>query len=392
MTSAMTIPSSLPHYSTTNYCKMRVQYRKARQLSLTMNSIRHKYNNRGLRPVRSTHSIRTRVPYKKDFIRLFPYEITCQIISYLDINTLCELFTVSKTWYQIARSDQAWKTQFYQHFKLINNQYSNWYEFTKHHAILNTRWDRGQVMTHYLLGHLDSVYCLQFDKRLLFTGSRDRTVKIWDLCTYQCIHTLYGHDASVLCLRYDDELLVTGSSDTTLIVWSMRTRQPISRLTGHMSSVLDICLDSNYIISCSKDSTIRVWDRHTFELIRTIVAHRGPVNAIELVGRKLVSASGVGLIKMWDIATGECLRKYVGHTRGLACVKYDGKRIVSGSNDRTIKVWDAESGKCLLTLEGHTGLVRALCFNEERIISASYDQNIRVWDMKGLFTKLSEWT
>ncbi|KAI8636712.1 WD40-repeat-containing domain protein [Parasitella parasitica] len=328
----------------------------------------------------------TEIGTKKDLISLLPYEIASQIISHLDVVSLCSLATVSRSWFSISRSNDIWRRlasrwslNIPQH---IYPHQLDWYQLYKQRHILDSRWNNGHVATHYLIGHIDSVYCLQFDKQKIITGSRDRTIKFWDLSTYQCMQTLTGHEGSVLCLSYNEHIMVSGSSDTTLIVWNMKTFQPIMRLRGHSAGVLDVCFDDRFIISCSKDKTIRIWDINTGRLLRSILAHRGPVNAIQLEGNKLVSASGDALIKMWDITTGECLRKYAGHTRGLACVRYDGTKIVSGSNDKTIKVWDAESGNCLMSCEGHTDLVRTLSFDKDRIVSASYDQSIRVWDIK----------
>ena len=33
----------------------------------------------------------------------------------------------------------------------------------------------------YLSGHTDSVYCVQFDEEKIITGSRDRTIRVWDI-------------------------------------------------------------------------------------------------------------------------------------------------------------------------------------------------------------------
>jgi F-box and WD-40 domain protein 1/11 len=88
----------------------------------------------------------------------------------------------------------------------------------------------GKVASHYLIGHQDSVYCLQFDDEKIITGSRDQTIKIWDLNQYQCIHTLEGHQGSVLCLKYDDQVIISGSSDHTIIVWDMKTKRIRGRL------------------------------------------------------------------------------------------------------------------------------------------------------------------
>lgn len=342
---------------------------------------------------------------KEDLLSCLPFEIIFEIIFKLpDIQSLCQLSNVSKAWYCIIRSNEIWKKKFTRRYKLPSPRpfMMDWYQVYKQHHILNNRWNSGQVKTHYLIGHEDSVYCLQFDKTKIITASRDRTIKVWGLLNdnYECIKTLEGHEASVLALKFDETRMVSGSSDTTLIVWNIQTFEMIMRLRGHTAGVLDVCFNQDTIFSCSKDRTIRLWNIHTGKLTRTIYAHRGPVNAIQLHQNYLVSASGDTLIKLWDIRTGECLRKFAGHTRGLACIQYNGRYIVSGSNDKTIKIWDTEvynqyliriyrfinlfikSGECLNTLEGHTDLVRTICFKEDRIVSASYDQSIRVWSLR----------
>lgn len=40
--------------------------------------------------------------------------------------------------------------------------------------------------------------------------------KIWDKQSLECLKILTGHTGSVLCLQYDDRVIVTGSSDSTV--------------------------------------------------------------------------------------------------------------------------------------------------------------------------------
>ncbi|KAJ7846324.1 hypothetical protein B0H14DRAFT_3867763, partial [Mycena olivaceomarginata] len=86
-----------------------------------------------------------------------------------------------------------------------------------------------------LSGHADSVYCLKFSRSHIFTGSRDRAVKVWSVRTGRLLGTFAGgHRGSVLCLKFELALsssnpggmggtLVTGSSDCTVCVWHLWT-------------------------------------------------------------------------------------------------------------------------------------------------------------------------
>ncbi|GAA6002737.1 hypothetical protein JCM10207_007651 [Rhodosporidiobolus poonsookiae] len=264
--------------------------------------------------------------------------------------------------------------------------YLDWPRLFRDKWLLERNWTLGQPSWSWFEGHEDSVYCVQFDKNKVVSGSRDKTIRIWDLASGSVTRTLTGHVGSVLCLQYDDRILVSGSSDARILVWDMTSGEYELKMTlvGHAMGVLDLCFDDQWIVSCSKDTTTRVWHRSTGELYRTLQGHRGPVNAVQLHGDHVLSASGDALLKLWDLHTGQALRTFTGHSRGLACVHWapSGRFFVSGSNDKTIRLWDAHSGECLQTFTGHGDLVRSLCYDEKsaRVVSASYDRTTRVWD------------
>lgn len=84
----------------------------------------------------------------------------------------------------------------------------------------------------------------------------------WDTCTKQITKVLRGHQGSVLCLQYDDKILVSGSSDSRILVWDLVGEKGTGKgkweikntLVGHSMAVLDLCLDQKWIVSCSKVS------------------------------------------------------------------------------------------------------------------------------------------
>ncbi|BGP04453.1 hypothetical protein JCM10049v2_000254 [Rhodotorula toruloides] len=270
--------------------------------------------------------------------------------------------------------------------------YLDWPRLYRDRWLLERRWQRGKPSWSWFEGHTDSVYCIQFDERKIISGSRDQTIRVWDIASGTTIHTLTGHEGSVLCLQYDSSILVTGSSDSRVIVWDLVGDEATGKgkyeqkmtLVGHAMGVLDLCFDDKWIVSCSKDTTTRVWNRSTGELYRVLQGHRGPVNAVQLHGDHVLTASGDALMKLWDLHTGQTIRTFSGHSRGLACVHWapSGSHFVSSSNDKTIKLWNAETGECVRTFVGHTDLVRGLAYDEKSkmIVSGGYDRSTRVWD------------
>jgi F-box and WD-40 domain protein 1/11 len=128
---------------------------------------------------------------------------------------------------------------------------------------------------------LSSVYCLEFDGTKIITGSRDKTIKIWDMRTGRLRGTLRGHMGSVLCLKFDkgecggpsaadvmeggdqcegSGFMVSGSSDCTVLVWDLNKLWKSGKkeggpefvqrvLRGHTGGVLDLRIDKNWIVS-----------------------------------------------------------------------------------------------------------------------------------------------
>ncbi|KAJ3130693.1 hypothetical protein HK100_007682 [Physocladia obscura] len=265
-----------------------------------------------------------------------------------------------------------------------NSTEVSWKFIYKQRLILHNNWKSANYQATAFTGHADAVYCVQFQGNLLTSGSRDRTLKFWDINKkIHCIGSISGHDGSVLCMQHDaSKYIVTGSSDSTAIIWSYTTGKILHRLIGHTLPVLDVRFNSTHVVTCSKDCTIRVWNVANGAFLHAMDGHQAAVNAIHIHGDYVASASGDCMVKLWNIKTGALVKTFLGHTRGLACVQFDGQKIISGSNDFTLKIWDVYTGLCERTLEGHSNLVRTICFDEERIVSGSYDNTIKIWDRR----------
>jgi F-box and WD-40 domain protein 1/11 len=365
---------------------------------------------------------------------------------------------VSHAWHDSA-SSHVWRDVFRAEFQAVYHTIAtpsagppglgrargqqDWKNMWRVRKALHQRWLDGHAAAIYLEGHTDSVYCVQFDKDKIITGSRDRTVRIWDAHTYECIKvigvtsrnpgsavpplpeeladqghrpftTVFSpqsdikpaaavpylyHTESILCLQYDDEIMVTGSSDHTLIIWDVKADyQPIRQLRHHTAGVLDVCFDEKHIISCSKDATVCLWDRQTGFFLRKLSGHRGPVNAVQLRGDLVVSASGDGIAKLWNLTSGLCIKEFPSKDRGMACVEFspDARTILAGGNDQVIYQFDTNTGELVREMRGHEGLVRSLHLDSAsgRVVSGSYDTSVKAYDLKNgdNIVNFTKWT
>ena len=387
-------------------------------------------------------------PRLLDPVHVLPTELALQVLENLDADDLLRAQQVNSTWRFHANETSVWRAAFDRRYGrriyttpapvLVggagvgrpNRPNQEWKKMYQARVDLDENWKKGAKgagKAIYLAGHTDSVYCLQFDEEKIITGSRDRTIRVWDINNFTCkrviggpnakpiqgpkvlrtvdypdFHlatasvngTAYGdtiyntpsiyHDASILCLQYDEKILVTGSSDSDLIVWDIDTYQPIRRLHKHTGGVLDVALDAKHIVSCSKDSKIIVWDRETYEPRGELSGHRGPVNAVQLRGKYLVSASGDGIARLWDLDTLKLVKQFDAKERGLAAVEFseDMKYVLAGGNDTITYKFEIETGKEVAQFTGHSQLVRSLWLDSQnnRVVSGSYDLDLRVYD------------
>ncbi|KAL1892632.1 hypothetical protein Sste5346_006917 [Sporothrix stenoceras] len=293
----------------------------------------------------------------------------------------------------------------------------NWKHLYTLRRRLEANWELGKY-TNFQFPHPDypneahgeCIYTIQFNQDYLVSGSRDRTIRIWNLQTRRLARMPFvGHRGSVLCLQFDsspeEDLIVSGSSDSNVILWRFSTGEILQRLhRAHREPVLNVKFDKNILVTCSKDKTIKIFNRQplkpgdlgyavgdgkngapvnpvpihlknygydedalarmpirpAYTMIGSLEGHSAAVNAVQIHGREIISASGDRNVKIWDWPNQQCIRTLVGHSKGIACVQYDGRRIVSGSSDNEVKVFDRRTSLEVGSLRSHSNLVRTV--------------------------------
>ncbi|KAF5395788.1 hypothetical protein PHET_11669 [Paragonimus heterotremus] len=147
------------------------------------------------------------------------------------------------------------------------------------------------------------------DLRLVVTGSRDTTLRLWNAVSGQCVRVFEGHLGAIRCVQFTGTMVVSGSYDSTVRVWCILTGVCLRVLSGHKNRVYTLLFDGSHIISASLDTTIRVWDAFTGHLKRTFCGHRSLTSemAYGSLQRILVSSNADETIRVWNVDTGECM-------------------------------------------------------------------------------------
>jgi len=246
---------------------------------------------------------------------------------------------------------------------------------------------------HILAGHTGFIFCLCGVGDILFSGSQDTNIMIWDLNNLQYIGTLPGHRGFVKCLyaSYSKKILCSGSQDRTIRIWSLDSFSTVKTLYGHTGGVntLLVLEGINALVSGSDDKSIRVWDLATYEAIATLEqAHLGGIFSLERFGSpaQIVSGARDRSLKVWDSTTWHVSKTlHPPHYDGVTSIAVAGKhgKFYSGSRDRSIKEWDVNSlTNTMHTLHVHGDWVQALCMSASNdvLFSASRDSTVKIWN------------
>uniref|UniRef100_A0A673CGU6 Kinesin-like protein KIF21A n=1 Tax=Sphaeramia orbicularis TaxID=375764 RepID=A0A673CGU6_9TELE len=229
----------------------------------------------------------------------------------------------------------------------------------------------------------------------------------------QCVSVAEGHTKPVLCVDATDDLLFTGSKDRTCKVWNLVTGQEIMSLADHPSSVVSVRYTSSLVFTVST-AYIKVWDiRDSAKCIRTLTSSgqvgsgdtcssarslsippgESQINQISLnpSGTFLYAAAG-NAVRMWDLRKFVSTGKLTGHLGPVMCLTVDklgnGQDIVlTGSKDRHIKMFEVTEGAqgsitSIHTFDPtHQDGVESLAVHGDVFYSGSRDYYIKKWDL-----------
>lgn len=271
------------------------------------------------------------------------------------------------------------------------------------------------------------------DTGMFFTGSFDRTVKVWDtntataVLTFSIGHAIHSLDVSNYTTIANPNakqsslsnscLIAVGCEDPKIRICDLRSKTPSHTLVGHNDQVKTVKWypRNDYLLaSGSRDGTIRLWDiRRGGCLVSldqhnkpgtsvvmnnhvavtdgrswTASAHTGSVNGLCFTpdSNFLLSAGSDARMRCWEVQTGLNTMTNFGQVRTSS--KSSAQFVVSNNGQlifcpvaNSIQVIEFDSGKQLRKLLGHFDRVTSLAYHpiEQELYSGSLDGQIQVW-------------
>ncbi|PQE03970.1 wd repeat protein [Rutstroemia sp. NJR-2017a BVV2] len=239
-----------------------------------------------------------------------------------------------------------------------------------------------------LSGHKGSVSCVRWGGTgFIYTGSHDKTVKVWNAKDGTLAHSLNAHahwvnhlalsTDFVMRTAYHDhtgkipptdesklaqaqerflkasriqgevvERLVSASDDFTMYLWEpSKSSKPIARLLGHQKQVNHVTFspDGLLIASSGFDNHTKIWNARDGKFINTLRGHVAPVYqcAFSPDSRLLVTGSKDTTLKVWDMRTYKLAEDLPGHKDEVYAVDWspDGQKVASGGKDKAVRIW-----------------------------------------------------
>ncbi|KAL9644691.1 hypothetical protein ABK040_012345 [Willaertia magna] len=193
--------------------------------------------------------------------------------------------------------------------------------------------------------------------------------------------------------------LVSGSKDKTIKVWDLKTYENIATGTGHLSSVTALCLshptkeknaeDEYFLYSASDDGVVKKWNFPQMKaLAMNATCHKKTISEIQISpdNQLLATACADKTCKILDCSTLQNVQFELKHKRAVWCCKFSPveKVIATGCSDHLIRIWSLKSGQVVKVLQGHDQSVLKLNFVNfgTQLLSADANGIVRLWLIK----------
>lgn len=208
-----------------------------------------------------------------------------------------------------------------------------------------------------------------------------------------------GHSAAVKCIAvsHDGKYVATGSRDKTLKIWDLQSGFEIRTFVGHLHTVngVEFSPDDKYLLSSSADNTAKVWNIFTGESIFTTPEQDKYLTdvAFSSNGKFIVATGYNDSAQVYNFTTGKLINQYpINADQGSgygSSVAYspDDKYIAFGEDNKTASVYSAIDHKLIYSFKpalgwcGGCGTQLAFSPDSKYLAKLSHNDKASIYDL-----------
>jgi WD40 repeat protein len=248
--------------------------------------------------------------------------------------------------------------------------------------------------------HEDTVCAITLfhDTQRMVTGSKDNTLRLWNLKNGTMLKTMKGHRTWVqgVAVSRDGQLIASSDIAGVLIAWNGETgeclRPPIQ---AHKKWIrwIELSPDGTMLATGSSDTTTKIWSTENWQLQGTPIDCGSEVFCVRYSpSGGLLAIATSNDIRIMDTRTRKCIANFKAHARTAINKSWNvslawtpnSTRLLSGgtSQDPTVREWDTFTWEQVGDpWTGHSGTIYNIVVNSRGtlIASASQDNHVRLW-------------
>ena len=238
-----------------------------------------------------------------------------------------------------------------------------------------------------LEGHFDVVSSLVLtSNNFLISGSKDKTIQIWNLHERRLESILKGHTDCVnaVAVPHNNKSIISGSSDKTVRVWQFKPPFSHSILKGHNSKVMNVVVTADDLFAYTSCALcIKIWN------LETLTQHMSFSNVIGVAYSLVVTDGDFPFNGRWeyDVLIERILLKQLGNVIALmadaAMAMSKNCKLIAVIVHSVINVIDIKAKIILKKLRSHEIDFSAIAFtnNSRYLVAGADDSRVCVWNL-----------
>lgn len=197
---------------------------------------------------------------------------------------------------------------------------------------------------------IDSLTLTKDNKYIIFTT--DLEIHIFDRSTERIERTLNNHRdlIHVLLLTPDSKTLISGSKDATIRIWDIESGLDQEQtLKTHEKEIISLIIsaDGEVLVSSSEDNSVKIWNFKKMEEIFSI-KNLGKINKLcfgDDRKSELFLGGNDGVVKNWNFRRNLQINTFIAHSFGINGLVYSNKNrlLLSSSAEKNLKFWDVDN-------------------------------------------------